>query len=435
MGKTNLVVKIILILTIFCFCIPNIGCQEKIYKSGKIKKLRTVYENWLLEEKLKKAPPARKREIPKWEKEYFKARDLSEGEGNYKKAITIYQKIIKEYPEDERGEGYKDKDLYPCIASCYEGLLQFSKAYQIYSDLIKEYGTENTIYDAAKYEIDFMDKYKLVELEENRKNKKISEEKYLLKIVNAFIDERRGRQGILTLIEKAFKLNPNDPEILLRLGQVYKMEGDEILHHNDDEFALRGRVYNENALNIFKRIVREYPNSEFVDDAQYSLGEFYCDTGTVWDNDYKQAIREYEILIKKYPDSEYIPTAYLKIGDCYRWLEDYHQAIKEYERVIRYYPTTQEAISAQRYIGISYTALKDYKRAIEEYQKIVDKFPKSEDAGLSVLDIAHCYENLKDYQKAIEAYTMYIDNYAKREIDREIYKEEIDALRNKLEKK
>lgn len=417
-------VKLLSIIVFFFYIFTNIGCQEKIdFKNGN-------NNDYLFREKIK-SESSKKVGLPKWEKEYHKAQKLLANK-KYKNAIILYQKIIKKYPEDKRDEYCKNKYLLLQIGLCYEGLHQWEKAYQIYSELIEKYGLEE-----AKSRREFIDKYNLIKLEKKRKNRQISEGYYLAKTGYAFIYDAPTREKAFELLKKAVRLEPNNPEVLLRLGQAYNLEGDEILHHSDSDgkFTLKGRAYKDKALNIFKRIIKEYPNSEFADDAQYWLGEFYSDSNTVWDNDYKQAIREYEILIKKYPDSELIPMAYLKIGDCYRWLEDYHQAIKEYERVIKYFPTTQEAILAQRYIGMSYTALKDYKRAIEEHQKIIDRFPNSEDAGLSLLDIAGIYENLKDYTKAIEIYKIYIDNYAKREIDREIYKEIIESLKNKVENK
>lgn len=415
--------KVILILIIFSLYISNTGCEKK-------EKNFTVYK-----EKMKRKEPIKKRLFPKWEKEYDKAREFVSQE-KYEKAIAIYQRIMKKYPEDKRGEDdfYKDKHIYFEIASCYEGLHQFSRAYQIYSDLIRKYKEDEVVITNAKYRKDFIDKYKLVEIEEKRKKSNISEADYLLKLVNVFIDEGRDRPQILPLIEKAFRLDPNHPEILLRVAQVYDKEANKILHHNNpnDKEYLKGKSYKDDAINILYRIIREYPDSEFADDAQYELGEQNCDPVTVWDNDYKQAIREYEKLIDQYPKSNLCPKAKLRIGDCYRMLESYYEAIHAYKKVIEDYPDTQEAILSQRYIGTCYTVLKDYEKAIEAYQRVINKFPKTEEASLCLLDMAEVYEKLADYNKAIELYEEYIRNYAKRKIDKEIYQERIMEIKKKL---
>lgn len=422
-----------MILIIFLIYVFNIRCE------GREPKFNTAYKEFLFKEKIKRKEPPIKRIHSPWENEYDKAEEYF-AKGRYEKAIEIYQKMMKRYPNEKRKKkDYKDKYLYLRIASCYEKLHQFSKAYQIYSNLIKEYQDKDEIYEEAKYGVAFIDKYKLIEIEEKRKNKDIDESDFLLKLVNVFMDEGRDREDTFPLIEKAFKLNPNHPEILLRLGQVYNRKGDEIIHYSDpagEEYS-RGKDYKNDAEGIFYRIIREYPRSEFADDAQYCLAEqYYYDAATIIGDksyDYKRAIREYEKVINQYPESELCLKAQLGIANCYRCLNDYHQAIKEYKKVIEKYPTTEEAITAQRNIGISYVALKDYEEAIKVFQELIDNFPKSEEAGLSLLDRAEVYEKyLKDYNKAIELYEEYIHNYAKREIDKEVYQEEIIRLKKKL---
>ncbi|MDI6786610.1 MAG: tetratricopeptide repeat protein, partial [bacterium] len=320
------------------------------------------------------------------------------------------------------------------IGLCYEGLLKWIKAHEIYSQIIKEYDVDNG--QQAKDRLDFIEKYHLCELEKKNANGELDEDTYFTKIGISLIESWEDLNKAKVLLEKAYKLNPENLETLFWLGVAYNYEADQRLHYAEEKKEIqRIEVYKQKAWHIFKKIVRDSTNSKFADKAQYKLGEYYADSTTVWDNDYKQAIREYKKIIEKYPDSELCSNAQLKIGDCYRWLDDYHQAIKEYERVIEDYPATQETIIAQRSIGISYGALKDYEKAIDAYQKILNKFPKTQEAGLALLDISEVYkENLKDYNKAIEAYEEYIANYAKRKIDQEVYQEEINRLKVKAKK-
>ncbi len=58
------------------------------------------------------------------------------------------------------------------------------------------------------------------------------------------------------------------------------------------------------ALEIYKSIVKEFPNSEFADDAIWRVVQFYAVIG-----DTAQAKKELEYFRKKYPNSEFLAAA------------------------------------------------------------------------------------------------------------------------------
>ncbi|HAW50611.1 TPA: hypothetical protein DCX16_06655 [bacterium] len=371
------------------------------------------------------------RQIPVWEKEYYKAQKFI-FQGKYKKAITIYQRIIKKYPEDKRSEYLKDKYLLFQIGLCYEELYQFLDASKLYLELIKKYQEDDNFIKQVKYRCEFLEKYKLVEIEEKRKEEKISEVDYLIKVGYAFMQD--GKENAMELIEKAFKLDPENPEALLRWGEICDIEGNNILHYNDcvgGEEYVRGQLYKENARSMFKKVIMEYPNSKFVDEAQHLLGCHYCDSIFLNDNDYYEAIKEFEILLKKYHKSKFALKAQYKIAKCYEMLEDYQQAFKEYKKTIEKFPAIDEAITARRSLGYLYIKMKNYEKALVQFREIINNFPEAEEARLALLDIAYVYENfLKDYHKAIEIYEIYLDNYeTDREIDREFIKQHLKELK------
>ena len=61
---------------------------------------------------------------------------------------------------------------------------------------------------------------------------------------------------------------------------------------------------NHNAYLIFREIVRDYPSSEYADDAHFLIAHYYLQS-----KDYYQAEKELNILIKNYPDSPYVEDA------------------------------------------------------------------------------------------------------------------------------
>uniref|UniRef100_A0A7C3MMR5 Tetratricopeptide repeat protein n=1 Tax=Dictyoglomus thermophilum TaxID=14 RepID=A0A7C3MMR5_DICTH len=75
-----------------------------------------------------------------------------------------------------------------------------------------------------------------------------------------------------------------------------------------------------------------------------------------YDAKYKEAIEAYRKFIKDFPDSEYADDAQYEIALSYEFLEDYKKAIEEYEKLIKNYPNSEYVESAKS--SIDY--LKDY---------------------------------------------------------------------------
>ena len=58
--------------------------------------------------------------------------------------------------------------------------------------------------------------------------------------------------------------------------------------------------------------------------------------------------------------------------------EDYKQAIKEFEKLIKNYPRAREASEAQYFIAVSFEKMDKIYEAFKQYQKVIDKYPYSE---------------------------------------------------------
>lgn len=77
-----------------------------------------------------------------------------------------------------------------------------------------------------------------------------------------------------------------------------------------------------------------------------------------YEGKYKEAIEAYRKLIKDYPKSEYGDDAQYEIAMCYEFLEDYKKAIEEYEKLIKNYPNSEYVDGAKS--SIEY--LKEYAK-------------------------------------------------------------------------
>ena len=68
----------------------------------------------------------------------------------------------------------------------------------------------------------------------------------------------------------------------------------------------------EDAIENFKRFLKEQPYMYEVRDALFYLGESYMK-----ENDYLEAVSQFNTLSTKYPDSKYRKTILFKKGKCY----------------------------------------------------------------------------------------------------------------------
>ncbi len=116
------------------------------------------------------------------------------------------------------------------------------------------------------------------------------------------------------------------------MGDLYK-EAYETLHRGDLEGARRK----------FEGFLKQYPNTELSDNAQFWIGETYYQK-----KDFERAILEYEKAIVKYPEGDKIPAALFKQALAFQELGDKTNARNLFKRVIEKYPHSEQAEMAKK---------------------------------------------------------------------------------------
>jgi len=116
------------------------------------------------------------------------------------------------------------------------------------------------------------------------------------------------------------------------MGDLYK-DAYETLHKGDLEGARRK----------FEAFLKQYPNTELSDNAQFWIGETYY-----LKKDYERAILEYEKAIVKYPEGDKIPAALYKQALAFFELGDKTNAKNLLRRVIEKYPHSDQADLAKK---------------------------------------------------------------------------------------
>jgi len=116
------------------------------------------------------------------------------------------------------------------------------------------------------------------------------------------------------------------------MGDLYK-DAYETFHRGDLEGARRK----------FEAFLRQYPNTELSDNAQFWIGETYY-----LKKDFERAILEYEKAIVKYPEGDKIPSALFKQALAFLELGDKTNARNLLKRVIGKYPHSEQAEIAKK---------------------------------------------------------------------------------------
>jgi tol-pal system protein YbgF len=88
----------------------------------------------------------------------------------------------------------------------------------------------------------------------------------------------------------------------------------------------------------FESFLKQYPSTEFSDNAQFWIGECYY-----FEKKYEKAIVEYDKVVKNFPEGSKVPYALLKQGLSFLQLGDKASAKLLLQQVIKDFPNTSQA--------------------------------------------------------------------------------------------
>ncbi|MEN5231601.1 tetratricopeptide repeat protein [Sphingobacterium faecium] len=108
-------------------------------------------------------------------------------------------------------------------------------------------------------------------------------------------------------------------------------------------FGLQGD--HETKLKILQSVLKQFPSSNYADDAAFEIPYTYFTTG-----DYDRAIDGLQRMVEKYPRSSYVPRALMTIGLVQYNKDDSEAAKATFKSVVEKYSKTNEAQQAMRFI-------------------------------------------------------------------------------------
>lgn len=122
--------------------------------------------------------------------------------------------------------------------------------------------------------------------------------------------------------------------------------------------------------------------------------------------DYKGKISAMDRLVRDYPESPYVDDALFEKGRSYVMLDNSTGAADAFEQVIRQFPQTTQARKAGVQLGLLYFNANQPEKAAAAYKKVIDNYPGSDEAKVALQDLKSVYLDLND----INSYAAYVNS-------------------------
>ena len=138
------------------------------------------------------------------------------------------------------------------------------------------------------------------------------------------------------------------PHVMFRLAELYFEDSEEAWFTADREFQLAMERLGDGDLDalpeepaknyarsiaLYKRIIADYPDYEYLDGTYYMLG--FCSSEPASAQfDEAQGLAYFQELVNKFPESEFAAAAHLRVGEYHFDYNDLEQAVANYQRVV-----------------------------------------------------------------------------------------------------
>lgn len=153
-------------------------------------------------------------------------------------------------------------------------------------------------------------------------------------------------------IEEYLGLEPSEKLAALDTDQDKDIKEKPEIHETPEKlYAKAKKLFDkgeyEDARELFRSFLKQYPKSKKAGNAQFWLGEIYYHEK--W---YEKAILEYQKVIENYPEGDKTPGALLKQGFAFLNLDDEANARLILKELIRKFPDSKEANVAKNKLKI-----------------------------------------------------------------------------------
>ena len=147
------------------------------------------------------------------------------------------------------------------------------------------------------------------------------------------------------------------------------------------------------------KVVENYPNSKYYDDALYVLGVSYYYT-----EQYSKAERRFREIVANYPESGFIKDVNLYLAKSKLMQNDMDDAMVLFEEIFNSEYDRQLKVEAAMAIGNYHFDKKDYKLAEPYFLAVRDSLGDDDQVKIAQAHIADAYFNTYQFQDALSAY-------------------------------
>jgi TolA-binding protein len=120
--------------------------------------------------------------------------------------------------------------------------------------------------------------------------------------------------------------------------------------------------------------------------------------------DYQGKINLLDRLIREYPESPYVDDALYEKGRSYVLLEKYDQAAEAFKKLTADFPQSSLARKSWLQLGLLYFNNNQSGEAVTAYKQVIAKYPGSEEAKVALQDLKTVYVDMND----VAGYASYV---------------------------
>ncbi len=251
------------------------------------------------------------------------------------KDMEKLQKDFKNLQAEVTGDSKKTQaDLLLRVESLQTEVRTLATSIEEYKELLKKTPKEM---DRLKDNIALRtkaleDKEKILDERDKNLEERMKGMEERLKGLEGKIGQMASKQSEIEGSLRAKEASVESKGASTRTGDLYK-----------DAYETYQKGDYEGARRKFEAFLKQYPNTELSDNAQFWIGETYFGK-----KDYEKAILEYEKAIAKYPEGDKIPAALLKQGIAFLELGDKTNGRNLLKRVMERYPQSEQADTAKK---------------------------------------------------------------------------------------
>ncbi len=294
--------------------------------------------------------------------------------GEYEEALNFFEAITKvstNHPLKPKGifyagKSYYNLEYYRQAIESWERILQNYPESSIAPDAAYEIGM--TYFQASKY--DMAAPYFKMVIDEYPNSPLVREA--MMTLGNNYYNGENYKKAI-DVFSKFISVYPNDSlidEAKQSLSSAYYMAGQE----NPQ---------------LLKDFIEQFPSDPKAALSQFNTAVHFYEEGNK-----EKALETFRKVIIDFPNTEYAEDAQVNIIKIYDEMKDYNNLISQANLFLEYFPESDRVPLALFYSGSGYFYLGNYAKAIEAFKKIINDYPESEYYSTATHNINQCYKRL-----------------------------------------